>query len=141
MADNALSVNANDVLNNDDMGVMAVSNVECIVDVSCSDTSDCEVNDISGGVYEVAATVLIPSLVQLAKTVADNRVSSVCAIRKTFSVMQVLSDAILHTEVRYAGVQVDIHDLLAYHLPDTFSCFPGVLVSSVIDKMAIKQSA
>jgi len=43
-------------------------------------------------------------------------------------------NTVLHAEVRDACVQVDIHDLLAYRLPDTFSCFHGVLVPSVIDE-------
>jgi len=66
------------------------------------DASDCLVNDICG-VYEVASMVLIPSLVQLAKTVLGNMVSSVCDIH----VMQVLSDTALLTEVSDACV----HDL------------------------------
>src|SRR6218665_1678283 len=94
-------------------------------------------NGISCSIYEVTSHVLIPSLVQLVKAVLDNIVS--CEVRQTSSVMQVLSDAVLHTDVRDACVQVDIHDLLAYDLPDTFLCFHGVLVPSVIDEMVIEQ--
>jgi len=162
--DQALCHNDTDALNDDDMGVLAVSNVVCmndvsssldnhlhgaiftsddgdqrIVDVVCSEASGCVVNDISCAMDEVTSHVLIPSLVQLAKTVFDNLVSSGCDVRHTSSVLQVLSDTVLNAEVRDACVQVDIHDLLACHLPDTFSCFHGVLVSSVTDEMVIEQ--
>src|SRR6218665_3253076 len=164
VADQALCHNDNDALNDDDMGVVAVSNVMClddvsstlnnnshgaiftsddgdqrIVDVFGSEASGCVVNDIACGIDEVTSHVLIPSLVQLAKTVLGNMVSVDCDIRHTSSVMQVLSDTVLYTEVRDACVRVDIHDLLAYHLPDTFSCFHGVFVSSVTDETVIKQ--
>ena len=93
MADQALCNNDNDALNDVDVGVMAVSNVVCmndvsssltnhsssaiftsddgdqrIVDVVCSEAGGCVVNDISCAMDEVASDVLIPSLVQLAKT-------------------------------------------------------------------------
>src|SRR6218665_1213343 len=68
-------------------------------------------------------------------------VSVGCDIRHTSSVMHVLSYTVLNAEVRDACVQVDIHDLLAYRLPDTFSCFHGVLVSSMTDEIVIEQLA
>src|SRR6218665_2608771 len=146
------------------MSVMAVSNVMClddvsfslnnhshsaifpsddrgqrIVDVLCSEADGCVGNDMSCGIDKVTSHVLIPSLVQLAETVLGNMVSVGCDIRHTSTVMQVLSDTVLNAEVRDACVQVDIHDLLACHLPDTFSCFHGVFVSSVTDEMVIEQ--
>jgi len=163
VADQALCNNDNHALNDDDMDVMAVSNVMCmddvssslnnhshsdiftyddrgqrIVDVLCSKASDCVVNDISCGIYEVTSHVLIPSL---AETVLGNMMSDGCDMRHTSSVMQILSDTVLHAEVRAACVQVGIHDLLAHRSPDTFSCFHGVLVPSVTDEMVIEQLA
>src|SRR6218665_3144066 len=142
------------------MSVMAVSNVMCLDDVSfslnnhshgaifpsddrgqrivyvlCSEAGGCVGHDMSCGIDEVTSHVLIPSLVQLAETVLGNMVSIGCDIRLTSTVMQVLSEAVLNAEASDACVQVDLPDLLAYHLPDTFSCFHGVLVPSVTDEM------
>src|SRR6218665_3274078 len=91
VADEALSNDENNVRNDDDMSVMAVSNVACmddvlfplnkhshsdiftsddkgqrIVNVLCSDASDCVVSGITRSMIEVTSSVLIPSLIQLA---------------------------------------------------------------------------
>src|SRR6218665_1739164 len=149
VTDHALYNDDIDAMNDVDMGVVAVSNVMCLDDVSsalnnhshsaiftsddggqsfvyvlCSEASGCVVNDISCRMDEVTSHVLIPSLVQLAKTVFDNLVSSGCDVRQTSSVMQVLSDTVLKAEVEALVLR-----LVAHYVVKVSPCFTSTFCS------------